>query len=91
MARRLSIPLVLAGALAALGAGPYRVQTANFVVEAASPQVAQEVAQYAEVYRKEKAIQWLGREMPTWPAPCPVRVTVQVNGAGGATRRRSRR
>jgi hypothetical protein len=85
MARSLSIPLVLAGALAALGAGPYRVQTANFVVEAASPQVAQEVAQYAEVYRKEKAIQWLGREMPTWPTPLPVRVTVQMDGAGGAT------
>jgi hypothetical protein len=23
--------------------------------------------------------------MPTWPAPCPVKVTVQMNGAGGAT------
>jgi hypothetical protein len=85
MARRLSLVLVLAGALAALGAGPYRIQTTNFIVEAPSPQVAQEVAQYAEVYRKEKAILWLGREMPTWPAPLPVRVTVQMDGAGGAT------
>jgi hypothetical protein len=85
MARSLTTSLVLAGALAALGAGPYRVQTTNFVVEAASPQVAQQVAQYAEVYRKEKAIQWLGREMPTWPAPCPIKVTVQMDGAGGAT------
>jgi hypothetical protein len=85
MARSLSLTLVLAGALASLGAGPYRVQTTNFIVEAASPQVAQEVAQYAEVYRKEKAIQWLGREMPTWPTPLPVRVTVQMDGAGGAT------
>src|SRR5262249_6228776 len=71
MARTLSISLVLAGALASVGAGPYRVQTTNFVVEAPSPQVAQEVAQYAEVYRKEKAVQWLGREMPTWPTPLP--------------------
>ncbi len=85
MARRLSIVLVLAGAVSALGAGPYRVQTANFLIEAPTPQIAQQVGQYAEVYRKEKAIQWLGREMPTWPAPCPVRVTVQANGAGGAT------
>lgn len=85
MARSLSIPLVLAGALAALGAGPYRVQTPNFVVEAPTPQIAQEVAQYAEHYRKEKAQQWLGREMPTWPAPCPLKVTVQLDGAGGAT------
>jgi len=85
MARSLSIVLVLAGALTSLGAGPYRVQTANFLVEAPSQQVAQEVAQYAEIYRKEKAVLWLGREMPTWPAPCPVRVTVQMEGAGGAT------
>jgi len=85
MARRLSIALVLVGSLAALGAGPYRVQTTNFLIEAPTPQMAQEIAQYAEVYRKEKAIQWLGREMPTWPAPLPVKVTVQLDGAGGAT------
>jgi hypothetical protein len=82
MASRLSIPLILAGALASLGAS-YR--TPNFIVEAPTEQIAREVGQYAEVYRKEKAIQWLGREMPQWPAPCPVRVTVQVDGAGGAT------
>ncbi len=82
MVRRLSIPLILAGALASLGAS-YR--TPNFVVEAPTEQVAREIGQYAEVYRKEKAIQWLGREMPQWPAPCPIRVTVQVDGAGGAT------
>ena len=83
MARRLSISLVLAGALAALGAGRYR--TANFVVDAPTEQAAKEVAEYAEVYRKEKAVQWLGREMPQWPAPCPIKVTIQVDGAGGAT------
>jgi hypothetical protein len=85
MARRLSIPLVLAGAFAALGAGPFRVETTNFVVDAPTEQAARQIAQYAEVYRKEKAIQWLGREMPTWPARLPVRVTIQVDGAGGAT------
>jgi hypothetical protein len=85
MARRLSICFLLAGALAAMGAGPYRVRTTNFVIDAPTEQVAQQIGQYAEIYRKEKAIQWLGREMPTWPAPLPVRVTVQVNGAGGAT------
>src|SRR5207244_2196977 len=36
MARRLSIFFVLAGALAALGAGPFRVRTPNFVIEAPS-------------------------------------------------------
>jgi hypothetical protein len=85
MARSLSITLVLAGALAALGAGPYHARTTNFVVEGPSQQVVDQVAQYAEHYRKEKALQWLGREMPTWPAPCPIKVTVQMDGAGGAT------
>ena len=28
---------------------------------------------------------WLGREMPQWPEPCPLRVTVTMNGSGGAT------
>jgi hypothetical protein len=82
MARRLLIPLVLLGALASLGAS-YR--TPNFIIDAPTEQVAREVGQYAEVYRKEKAIQWLGREMPQWPAPCPVKVTIQADGAGGAT------
>lgn len=76
--------LVLVGALASLGAS-YRVQSTNFLVEAESPQVAQQVAQYAEHYRKEKAVQWLGREMPPWRAPCPLRVKVTMDGAGGAT------
>ena len=53
-----------------------RYQTANFVVDAPNAQVAQQVGQYAEHYRKEKAVQWLGREMPQWPEPCPLKVTV---------------
>src|SRR5207249_5247071 len=28
---------------------------------------------------------WLGREMPQWPEPCPLRVTVTPGGSGGAT------
>jgi hypothetical protein len=60
-------------------------RTTNFVVVAASPQVAQQVGQWAEHYRKEKAIHWLGREMPNWPQPCPLRVTVSMDGPSGAT------
>jgi hypothetical protein len=85
MARRFSISLVLLGALAALGANPYRVRTANFVIEAPTEQIAQQVGQYAEIYRKEKAMQWLGQEMPTWPEPLPVRVTILADRDGGAT------
>ncbi len=76
---------MLVSALPAVGAGPSRVQSTNFLIEAPTPQMAQQIAQYAETYRKEKAIQWLGREMPTWPAPLPVKVTVQLDGASGAT------
>jgi hypothetical protein len=82
MAARPSILLVLAGALSSLGAS---VRTPNFVVEAPTPEVAQQIGQYAEQYRREKAIQWLGQEMPTWGRPCPLRATVQMSGAGGAT------
>jgi hypothetical protein len=85
MARSLTITLVLAGVLASMGASYYRAQTTNFVVEAPTPQIAQEVARYAEHYRKEKAKEWLGKEMPPWPEPCPLRVDVRMDGAGGAT------
>jgi len=70
-----STPLLAAG---------YR--TTNFVVNAPTPQLAQEIGQAAEQYRKELAIEWLGKEMPPWTRRCPI--TAQVSpqlGAGGAT------
>ena len=82
MAARSWIVVVLAGAVASLGAS-YR--TPNFAVEAPTPEIAQQIGQYAEHYRKEKAMLWLGQEMPPWPDPCPLRVTVTMNGSGGAT------
>src|SRR5947207_8952932 len=81
MSRR-PVCCVLVAVFASMGAS-YR--TPNFTVEAATPQIAQQVGQYAEHYRKEKAIQWLGSEMPRWPEPCPLRVTVTMGGSGGAT------
>ncbi len=82
MVARPSIVAVLLAALASMGAG---FRTPNFVVEAPNAQVAQQVGQYAEHYRKEKALQWLGQEMPQWGQPCPLRVTITMNGSGGAT------
>ena len=32
-----------------------------------------------EHYRREKAMLWLGQEMPQWPEPCPLRVSVTIN------------
>jgi hypothetical protein len=82
MAARPSIALVVAGALASLGA---QTRTQNFVVEAPTQAIAERAGQWAEYYRKQKAQEWLGREMAPWPQPCPLRLTVTMNGSGGAT------
>ena len=74
--------LLVVLALASLGAG---FRTTNFLVEAPNAQIAQQVGQAAELYRREKAIEWLGQEMPSWPEPCPLRVKVTMGGSGGAT------
>lgn len=82
MALRRHLALVLAAVFASTGA---QFRTTNFVVEAPTPQVAQQIGQMAEQYRQQKAIEWLGHEMPRWPEPCPLRVKVTMGGAGGAT------
>jgi hypothetical protein len=82
MVARLWVVVVLLGSLASLGA---EHATKNFVVQAPSPQLAERVGQWAEYYRKQKAMQWLGKEMPTWGRPCPLNITVTYGGSGGAT------
>ncbi|QDU59806.1 hypothetical protein Pan216_06390 [Planctomycetes bacterium Pan216] len=57
----------------------------NFVVKARRADVAEKVARYAEYYRREKAVEWLGQEIPNWDKPCSVTVKVTFGGAGGAT------
>lgn len=64
------------------GAG-YR--TPNFVVEAPTPQVARQVGDHAEACRKAVALAWLGRELPNWSRPCPIRVKLTGGEAGGMT------
>ena len=40
----------------------------------------------AERFRRDLAIEWLGRELPRWGKPCPIVVQVgERMGAGGAT------
>jgi hypothetical protein len=82
MALRQQVVFVLTGVFAAMGA---QFRTTNFLVEAPTPQIAQQAGQMAEHYRREKALEWLGREMPPWPEPCPLRLKVTMGGAGGAT------
>ena len=83
MEARLFPAAALLAVVVSLGAG-YR--TANFIVEAPTPQLAEEIGKAAEQYRKDLAIEWLGSAMPNWSRPCPIRAEVAPNlGAGGAT------
>jgi hypothetical protein len=60
-------------------------KTTNFVVSAPTPEVARKVGEAAERFRKQIAMEWLGKELPRWSARCPIRVRVGQIGAGGAT------
>jgi hypothetical protein len=73
--------LALPGPLPAAG----QYVTANFIVYAPNQQVAQKVGEYAERWRRDKALEWLGREMPAWGKKCPLRVTVTPAGSSGET------
>ena len=70
--------LIVSEALAA------QYRTRNFVVNAADPAFARQVGDEAERFRKELAILWLGKELPDWPQPCPIRVEIGRH-AGGET------
>lgn len=75
--------LLLLGTLSSIGA---TVRTPNFVINAPTQEFAQRVADAAEVYRRELAIEWLGKPLPgNWEHPCPVTVVVGAMGAGGKT------
>ena len=74
---------ILAAALASLGAS-YR--TRNFIVTTGSQADAERIGREAERYRRELAIEWLGKEMPSWSQPCPISAQVAEDlGAGGQT------
>lgn len=60
-------------------------RTTNFIVTAPTAEMAKEFGEAAERYRKQKAIEWLGKEMPNWPTPCPLKVTISMHKTGGAT------
>ena len=61
------------------------VRTNNFEVTAPTGRIARLLADAAERQRKEKAVLWLGKELPAWPERCPIRVKIQATGTGGAT------
>jgi len=60
-------------------------RTANFVAEADTPQVARAVAEHAEACRAAIAREWLGKDLPPWSTPCPIKVKLTRGEAGGLT------
>jgi hypothetical protein len=83
VARRISRAVLVVATLPVLAGASHR--TTNFVVEAPTAEAARAVAEHAEACRKEVARQWLGDELPAWPAPCPVKVKLTRGEAGGLT------
>ena len=79
---RLRAVLGLALLPIAMGAS---ARSTNFEVEAPTPEIAQQVARYAEHYRDEIARRWLGEPLPDWPSPCAIRITLTGGEAGGVT------
>ena len=71
--------------LPAAGPAQERYTTDNFVVSAPTKALAKTFGEYAEDYRKQKAIDWLGAEMKRWPSRCPLSVSVEPNRTGGET------
>src|SRR5206468_1044412 len=47
--------------------------------------IAQLIGEAAERARKQEALLWLGKELPTWTERCPVHVRITEGGVGGAT------
>jgi hypothetical protein len=76
---------VLAVALIFFGTGA-GYKTANFIVMAPTPQLAEKIGRMAEQYRHTLAIAWTGKPMPDWSQPCPITAKVSPKlGAGGET------
>jgi hypothetical protein len=88
---RAIVPLVRALLVLCVAAVPGWLQaagefvTANFHVYAPTQQIAQKVGEYAERWRREKALEWIGREMPRWGKRCPLQVTITPGGSSGET------
>jgi hypothetical protein len=83
--RRLASVIALLVAFGPSKASAAHYDTPNFSVVAPTAELAKKFGDMAEFYRREKATEWLGKEMPQWSRRCPLRVEVSMNAAGGAT------
>lgn len=83
MEARARCVILLIAILPALGAS---ARTRNFIVTAPTQALADEIAQAAEKFRSELAVEWLQKELPPWHRPCPLVAKVNPSlGAGGRT------
>lgn len=92
-ARTLGLALALFAALVAPGFSQqvlgrrFVSETPNFRIFAQSPELATEVGQMAEEYRRHLAMHWLGRELSPWMEKVPVMVQSSPNlPASGETK-----
>ncbi|MFM8290389.1 MAG: hypothetical protein ACKOC4_01660 [Planctomycetia bacterium] len=70
----------------ALPASAAGYRTANFLVDAPTEALARKIGDASEHYRHTLAIEWLGKPLPRWSRPCPIKAQVAPHlGAGGAT------
>src|SRR5260370_487014 len=83
--RRLFSSVAVVFVLCVYSADAANFRTTNFDVTAPTPELARQFGEMAEHYRKLKAREWLGEEMPNWQHPCPLRVTISMEGPSGAT------
>ena len=82
-ARLLRAVLLAAVLLVSMGA---RYPTPNFIIDTPDPGLARQIGAAAEKYRRDLAVQWLGKAMPNWTEPCVMTVHCGPRlGAGGAT------
>lgn len=66
-------------------APPARHQTANFVVDAETPAIAQMVAEAAESHRSALGKAWFGKSLPDWSTPCQIKVVITMQGPHALT------
>lgn len=62
-----------------------RHETANFVIDAPTPQVAQVIAESADAHRVKLAKLWFDKKLPDWSMPCRIRVTITMDGPQAVT------
>lgn len=61
------------------------VRSTNFLVTGPDQSVAMQVAKAAEDFRHKISVAWLGKPLPSWSQPCPVRLRITGGEAGGVT------